>query len=153
MAHIASNAHGGVDAMICETPLWMSYAFMIFVPLLILPPTTSLAFGQVPRQPAASYLSDPITALGVPIGEGPASDRHGLIWNLRALASITATSIQPHGWLLGHFLAFRWTLADQRARCQYAEATPVLTRIGSSFHTSRLVRNRADLLQRTRTAA
>jgi len=107
---------------------------MIDLAILILPVTTSRALGEYPANWHSPTFSNPIGALGVPIGEGHASDRHHLRWN-RSLGVNFRYFHLPHGWLLGYVLAFRWALADQRARCPVCESVrvPMHSSIGTAL--------------------
>ena len=49
------------------------------------------------------------------------------------LAHATNTPIQPHGWLVGYVLGFRWAFRDQRKRCpECLEILGLPARIGSN---------------------
>lgn len=56
-----------------------------------------------------------------------------VFFSVIVLAHVTNTPIQPHGWLVGYVVAFRWAFADQRKRCP--ECLHILSqpaRIGSN---------------------
>jgi hypothetical protein len=103
--------------------------------LMILCITTSLSLGEYPSNrnspPLATrlrrwiFLAIKVTLLIVIV-----------LFGVLDLAAITATPIQPHGWLIGYVLALRWALSDQRKRCPVClRLLTNPTHIGSSSQT------------------
>ncbi len=103
---------------------------------LLLPATTSLVLGDysanrlLPSWTARvrpwAFLASKIALLTV-----------GVFCGTLDLAWVGSTKIQPHGFLVGYVLAFRWAFRDQRRRCpiclrRLSHPTPI-GRISSTF--------------------
>jgi hypothetical protein len=93
----------------------LAHLLVLAIALLILPATTSLAFGEYPPNRHCRgwtvlrrwiFLALKLALLNVIVFCGSLD-----------LAWISWMHIQPHGLLIGYVLAFRWALIDQRRRC------------------------------------
>jgi hypothetical protein len=113
----------------------LRYLFMALISFVVLPATTSLALGDYPanrHSPVGAirlrrwvFLAIKI-ALLLPIVFCGSLD----------LASIVSINFQPHGFLVGLIVAWRWALIDQRQRCPVClRRLTNPTRIGGPSHT------------------
>jgi hypothetical protein len=86
-----------------------AFLLPISVAVLILPAVTHFSLGECPRNCRARrrwFLAVKI-ALMLPL----------VYFGTRDLSWLIAPQIQPHGWLIGYVIGFRWVLVDQRRRC------------------------------------
>jgi hypothetical protein len=95
--------------------LLLVHAFVLLLALLILPAASPLSIGTQRAGPRLPWLVRcrwwiflTLKLLLLPVA---------VFCGALDLAALTATELQPHAFLAGYVLAFRWALADQRKRC------------------------------------